>query len=608
MVAELKRVMATVAGAGLMGAAFAPALRAAPGKKLIQYGFDVQYPAYVAEHIRDMENKPFDGIMMRTDPDGFSHAFYNKDLKADETRDYLDAMRRIEWKKFTDNFFMMYSRSTMDWFSEEDWGPDGWVLRNVRLCAQAAKVGGCVGVGFDAESFWGLRPWWYAKQPRADEKSFAQFETIVRKRGAQFMGALQEEYPDLVVLTLYLLSMPAYAQARDEPDAARRAETMLKTFEDEALWPAFVNGMMDGVKGKTIIVDGNEHAYYYDATEKYAHSAELMREGVKPFFDDVSWPKYRQHAQVGQAVWLGYWSNLLPMRLPSSAMTPEECASMVEHNVYHALKTSDQYVWMWSELMHWWEDRRVPPYLEDAICSAARKIADDEPLGFEIDPIVQRAAAQLRKDRADYEPQTASIPRLAGRAPAIDGRLGDAAWSNATGLGPFVAYVESPVYDLSATTMAQAVYDNDNLYVAFACGEPDMQTTRESFARQEDYDDMSVILAPDADRGAWRSFVVASNGKRKDGHPNGLKAGWQPDYRSAVQLGDSAWSVEMAIPWKALGRAAPRPGETLAANVAHMRFRWGEWEYSTWSKFRGVESRPSHRRVEPERLGLWRFE
>ena len=422
------------------------------------------------------------------------------------------------------------------------------------------------------------------------------------------MEALQEEYPDLVFLTSYMVERAGFAEARNEPDPVKRREIMQKTFEDECLWPAFVNGMMDGVKGKTIIVDGNEDAYYYDSPEKYTNGVQILKEGVKNYFDSASWPKYQQHVQAGHAVWLGYWCNLLPMRLLSSAMTADEHAKVIEHHIYYALKTSDQYVWTWSELMNWWEGRRVPPYLEDAIRSAKRKIAAGEPLGFDIGPIIERSGKQLWEDRADFEPKTTTIPRLTGAAPVIDGKLNDAAWKTATTLGPFVAYVESPVYDLSAETNAQVLYDSNNLYVAFQCKEPDMQTTRESFARREDFDDMSVILAPEGERGAWRSFVVASNEERKDAHPDGEEAGWKPDYQSAVQLEENAWSVEMAIPWKALDRAAPKPGEKLAANVAHMRFRWGEWEYSTWSKFRGVESRPSHRRVEPELLGTWVFQ
>jgi hypothetical protein len=34
-------------------------------KKVIEYGWDVPTPEYVRDHIRDMEKRPFDGLMMR---------------------------------------------------------------------------------------------------------------------------------------------------------------------------------------------------------------------------------------------------------------------------------------------------------------------------------------------------------------------------------------------------------------------------------------------------------------------------------------------------------------------------------------------------------------
>jgi len=388
---------------------------------------------------------------------------------------------------------------------------------------------------------------------------------------------------------------------------------MQKTFEDECLWPAFVNGMMDGVKGKTIIVDGNEHAYYYDDAGKYTDSVRVMREGVKFFFDPAIWPKYRKHVQAGHAVWVDNLCNLLPMRRTSSAMSPEERAKWVEHNVYYALKTSDRYVWMYSQYMNWWENRRVPLYLEEAILSAKRKVDNGEPLGFDIVPVCRRANKRLRADRAEFRPRTARVRRLTGPAPAIDGGLDDAAWKTATSLGPFAAIVEAPEYDLTEKR-AYVTYDERNLYVAFRCAEPDVKKKCPSFRRfddgawREDWDDVSVILAPEQDHNAWRLFGAGADGRHKDMHPGGKNANWKPDYRSAVHFAEDEWSVEMAIPWKALGRTAPKPGEKLAANVAHMRLRWGERQYSTWSKFRGVRGRPSHRRVEPELLGTWVFE
>ena len=188
-----------------------------------------------------------------------------------------------------------------------------------------------------------------------------------------------------------------------------------------------------------------------------------------------------------------------------------------------------------------------------------------------------------------------------------DGKLDDAAWKDATVLGPFVAYVEAPEYRLSARTRARATYDDEHLYVSFRCDEPDMETTREGCS--DSFDDVTVILAPQEDREAWRGFRVGADTKHRDLHPGGDEAGWAPDYESAVELGDKMWSVEMAIPWKALGRGVPARGEELAANVAHMRVRPRDEQYSTWSKFRGkADGRPAHILVEPVNLGTWTFQ
>jgi len=577
-------------------------------KKLIQYGWDIKHPAYVAKNIREMEKKPFDGIILSAGHDSFSDFFWHKELDEKRVEADLKAMASIKWDKFTDNFYMMWSRSNMDWFSDEDWAPDGWVLRNVRLCAKAAKVGGCVGVCLDAEYFWGRGPWTYKEQPGHKEKSFIEFETIVRKRGAQFMEALQDEFPGLVVHTFFLVSDPRmFKEARKEPDPVKRSK--LTEPEGYALWPAFINGMLDAVRGNTIITDGNEYAYYYNTEDEFEAQVEMMHEGVKLMFDPKVWPKYQKHVQAAHAIYVDYICNLLPHRLHTSNLSHEGRARHAEFNTYYALKTSDQYVWMYSEYMDWWEGHHVPPYLEDAIRSAKRKLANGEPLGFDIGPELSRSNNQMWADRGAFEPQTARIKRLTGNAPVIDGNLADGAWKKAKVLGPFVAYVEAPEYDLAATSSASVTYDNENLYVAFDCKEPDMKTTRERSARN--FDDVTVILAPEGDRKAWRAFGVGADGKRKDAHPGGEKAGWKPDYQSVVKTTKNELRVEMAIPWKALNRAAPRPGEKMAANVAYMRFRFRTRiaEYATWSKFRGRrDSRPSWVRVEPENLGTWIFE
>jgi len=46
----------------------------------------------------------------------------------------------------------------------------------------------------------------------------------------------------------------------------------------------------------------------------------------------------------------------------------EERLRLVEHNVYHALRTTDEYVWFYSEHMNWWKTpSNIPAGLEDTI-------------------------------------------------------------------------------------------------------------------------------------------------------------------------------------------------------------------------------------------------
>ena len=95
--------------------------------------------------------------------------------------------------------------------------------------------------------------------------------------------------------------------------------------------------------------------------------------------------KHAVQFQPGMAL---YMDHLLALRQPpekylSTYLTPQERLRWWEHNVYYALATSDEYVWCYSERMNWWQDN-VPDGAEAAIRSARKKIADGQPLGFDI--------------------------------------------------------------------------------------------------------------------------------------------------------------------------------------------------------------------------------
>jgi hypothetical protein len=114
---------------------------------------------------------------------------------------------------------------------------------------------------------------------------------------------------------------------------------------------------------------------------------------------------------------VGRWAGGLggfPKALTSqgAVLTPEQQAQWLEHNVYYALETADEYVWIWTESpLNWWTGEGIPPGVEDAIWSARRKHERDEPLGFAVESMLEEArrrAASL-ESALRYCPETSRL-------------------------------------------------------------------------------------------------------------------------------------------------------------------------------------------------------
>jgi len=90
-------------------------------------------------------------------------------------------------------------------------------------------------------------------------------------------------------------------------------------------------------------------------------------------------------------------------------MTPEEQAKWFEHNTYWALYTTDEYVWLYSERMNWWANQ-IPPGLEGAVIRAREKIADNKPLGFDMDDIIADATRRESQHAERAKEKSAVTP------------------------------------------------------------------------------------------------------------------------------------------------------------------------------------------------------
>ncbi len=538
-----------------------------PEKILLEYGWDVPKPSFVAEHIREMEQRPFDGLLMRISPLGQIFRPVRHELPPEEEA----ALRAIDWDRFTDNFLMMYAASEMDWFSDEDWEI---VLENVALVARAAAIGRCKGVCFDAEPY-GDNPWHYPSQPHADEYTFDQFQAKVRQRGAQFIDAIEAEMDDPVVHTFFLTTVGGLkdaAQARTEQEA----DEILRDYH-YGLYGAFINGMLDAIDPGTLLNDGNEPAYYYHDRAQYYDVYHYMKQTALGAIARENWPKYRQHVLASQALYVDQIFGLRPRVVEGHYMSPEERRQWFEHNVYWSLKTSDRYVWLYSERMNWWTDTDIPPGLEEAVVAARRKLEADEPMTIDADAIWRRARERMQAEQqANLLRREATIRRIPARmAPTIDGHRDDEAWSYATELEPVVGTMAMQG-EVEATTIVHVTYDDSALYIAVRCMEPKMNELEIVGSNRDDSiwlgDSVDVFLQRE-EGDPYHHLIVNPANVRWDAKHVDVDAdtSWNTDWQSATLTGDGFWNLEIALPWSALGWQTPTRGSTIRANICRQR-------------------------------------
>jgi hypothetical protein len=369
-----------------------------PSKKLIEYGWDDYLEPdliYIRDNIREMEKRPFNGMVFRL-PDSGGEVFNLKAWDQKKLLPQLKILSQIKWDKFTDNFVAILALPesatvTTDWFSDDAWKK---VLNHTQFMSHVANISGCKGIMFDPEGDQLL--WSFGAEKKATGRSFDDYASQARKRGSQFMRALMTEKPDVKVLMLHHYTR--FSDMTQSTDPAKRAQVVRD--DTYALLPSFIDGMIEVAGDRAQIIDGNEPAYWYRSPLEYYQSSLAMHQGNKAFAAPDVRDKYDRSIRAGQALYIDWVFNLRPDFLDynlSIGMSPEDRLRWFEQNAYYALKTSDEYVWVYGEKLNWWKNEAIPSGLEAALISAKGKIERGEELGFEVPNEVFMAADAKRR-------------------------------------------------------------------------------------------------------------------------------------------------------------------------------------------------------------------
>jgi hypothetical protein len=273
----------------------------------------------------------------------------------------VDDLRATKFQRFTHNFLRFNTApANLDWFDDHS-----AVINNCRVAAWLAKEGGVKGLLFDIEQYNG-QLFDFRKQRDGKQKGWDAYAGKVRERGAEVMRAFQEEFPNPVLFLTFGYSLPwAESQGGKRPLAECHY----------GLLAPFLDGMLDAATGSALLVDGNEGAYAFRDTNRFAASYQSMSKTLLPIVADPA--RYARHFSLGFGLWMDLdWRkhgwNVTDFS--TNYYSPEA----FENSLRTALQTADEYVWVYTEQPRWWSKEggtvKLPKAYEDAV-RAAKKAA-----------------------------------------------------------------------------------------------------------------------------------------------------------------------------------------------------------------------------------------
>lgn len=180
--------------------------------------------------------------------------------------------------------------------------------------------------------------------------------------------------------------------------------------------------------------------------------------------------------------------------------------------------------------------------------------------------------------------QTLECARTSGPV-TVDARPEEPCWDNAMVATDFSVLGSAGTERAFRQTTVRTAWDDRALYLHVICLEPTPEaitaevTTRDGPTWMEDA--VEIFLQPDPSVEDFLHFIVNARGILYDERVS--DASYNADARIAAEIGEQAWSIEIAIPWTDLAARPPRAGEVWGFNVGREHRPVEPTEWSTWA-------------------------
>ena len=327
---------------------------AAPKKKVIGccWGFNTATVDDFLAHADLFKETGLDGVLVwlrgknrEGRPVGM-RAIYDQDWTYEAFSPMIPKLREMtSHKAFKENFLitMRSPRVRKEWTDDATWAR---LAENMRVAASIARDGGCVGLQMDLEDYAKVRQ--FFRTP--NELPYDELCKIVRKRGAEVFKGVFAEYPNIKILSFWLLSWHPSSHSTKDISAVARVK--------QDLWPQFVNGILDVLPPTATLIDGNEHAYRFSSAKNdFAVSAHSTIRKLLDLVEPENRAKYSTQMQVGFGLYLDMYTT------PENAkwyFPPTEGSRLrtFSENLEQAMDVADEYVWVYGEKYQFikWKD------------------------------------------------------------------------------------------------------------------------------------------------------------------------------------------------------------------------------------------------------------
>jgi hypothetical protein len=346
-------------------------------KKLIDLsGFNVPYPNKLLANIPAMQSRGYAGSVFKLEglwSDVFVKDPEHRYNQAAFTANY-PTLRQIKQSGYSENFLIVYSQMSegWSWLSNTDWG---YAEAKLGGFAKAVKEGGLRGILLDTEPY-GFSPWRY-DQSYYQGKTLAQVSQVVRQRGKRFMQIMQTEVPDVKILNLWLMY------------------PILNQWGDYELLKPFFEGMLEAALPTVQFIDGNELSYYFLKAQEFDTSRSNLL-GAYTALDPALTAKYKKQLKIANSIYVDGLLNLgkSPRFIGYYFAGDSERLRLIQHNLYHGLRTADEYVWVYNENMNYYENK-IPAGLVNHLKAGSRKLNAAQPLGFLVTTFVNRTKLEF---------------------------------------------------------------------------------------------------------------------------------------------------------------------------------------------------------------------